>query len=205
MDFTHITQTRKSVHNFLPNQKITRQTFEAIINETRTTPSGYNAQPWHFILIQNEETLKTIESIAFGQKHIRESGNAVLILGNTAFGQTEQARICEEWTHYRQYNEQQIKDLRNSLNKTRSEEQWKSMTLRNASFAAMTFLLSAKNHGWDTCPMMGFSQNKIKTLLEVPSQWIPILLVALGKQDTTKKEQAFPRKPIESIVSYESF
>lgn len=169
------------------------------------TPSGYNAQPWSFVLVREQERLQQIQKIAFHQKHITGAGNMVVVLGDTAFGDTEHDRIIDEWKMLRGYSEDQIQALSSSLKKTRSEAQWREMTLRSCSMAAMSFLYAAAAHGWSTCPMMGFSQRKLKKLLEVPDTHIPILLIALGKENLKMREAQLPRKTVQSLWHAETY
>ncbi len=197
MEFEALVQKRRSVHNFQPDLKLSQIEFEAILEYVRYTPSGYNAQPWRFELIQDQKMLTEIHNIAFKQKHILDAGNLVVIWGDVEFGEKESERICQEWKEYRNFTEDQIKALKASLRKDRPESQKREMVIRNCSLAAMSFLYAATDLGYASCPMMGFSQKKLIDLLEPVSTEIPILLIALGKADMDRAEPSqLPRKQL---------
>lgn len=205
MDFKYLAEGRRSVHHFVPGQKIPRDVFLDIIDLVQYTPSGYNAQPWEFVLIQDDENLQKIQDIAFDQKHITQAGNVVLLLGDTAFAENNKERILEEWEVLRGFDANQITALRASLEKNRTPEKWAEMTVRNCALAGMSLLYTAEYYGWQTCPMMGFSHRKICTQLNLPPNMIPVLMVALGKGDVNTYDQRLPRKKAHEVVHYEQY
>ncbi len=197
-DFTTLMETRRSVHFFDPDFVIADNTFYQILESVCHTPSGYNAQPWQFILIKNKQKLQQIQQIAFGQRHIAAAGAAVVVLGHTDFMQSEQKRILQDWQKAG-YDHNQIEKLKKSLNKDRPEIQKQQMTLRAGAMAAMAFLLSAHSHGLATCPMMGFDHAKLLALLDAKPDQIPILLIPVGKKSPSKAERILPRKKAREI------
>lgn len=206
MDFSDVIAQRTSEHAFVsPCEKIKESDFLDIVDCTKTTPSGYNAQPWHFLLIREDDRLESIQKLAYNQKHICEAGNLVIVLGDKEFGKNECERICEEWKTYRRFTEQQVSALRASLQKGREEWKKREMMLRNVSLACMTFMLGAENNGWSSCPMMGFRQLDLKRYLELPEDVLPVMMIALGKRDKDKSLDRMPRKKAEEISSFETY
>ncbi len=205
MEFKKLVEHRRSIHHFLPGKKISDIEFQSIIELVRLTPSGYNAQPWEFILIREDKTLEKIQHIAYDQSHVTQAGNIVVALGNTAFGEEEWERICAEWKKFRSLNTEKLDGLKSSLTKIRSLQKNREMVIRNGALACMTFLYATESLGWNTCPMMGFRQLELKKLLHIPSKKIPLMMIALGKADPNKKDQRLPRKSVEEIAYYEKY
>ena len=201
MDFLSLVQKRSSEHAFLPNHKISEKDFYSILDSVKETPSGYNAQPWHFLLIQEDSRLKEIQKLCYDQSHISESGNLVVVLGDVDFGVNEQDRICDEWKTHRGFSKKQIEALRASLVKQREPWKKKEMMMRNVSLSAMSFLLAAENEGWAACPMMGFRQLDLRKYLDLPENQVPVMLIALGKRDDGKSLPKMPRKRGRAIGS----
>ncbi len=50
-----------------------------------------------------------------------------------------------------------------------------------AALVAQTLMLAATARGYDTCPMGGFDEVRVKSLLKLPSQAEVIMVVAIGK------------------------
>ena len=57
-------KNRRSVHHFIPHKKISKSDIEKLIKITSFSPSGYNAQPWEFLVIQDKKRMKDIQKIA---------------------------------------------------------------------------------------------------------------------------------------------
>ena len=99
----------------------------------------------------------------------------------------------------RGFSEEQLEALKASLMRDRPEWQKREMVIRNCSLAAMSFLFSATEKGYATCPMMGFSQRKLKKILSLEEHMIPILLICLGKQQDGVSDNPFPRKSVKEL------
>jgi putative NAD(P)H nitroreductase len=61
-------------------------------------------------------------------------------------------------------------------------------------------MLIAKDQGWDTCPMIGFDAKALASALDIPDDYEPVLLVASGKEDTSKPRPRGYRKPVGEFV-----
>ena len=53
---------RKSIRKF-SNEKVNNEIVKEVINHVRLAPSSYNAQPWRFVLITNENLIKNLSAI----------------------------------------------------------------------------------------------------------------------------------------------
>lgn len=203
-DFSDLVRQRRSCHHFMAGFRLSDASFFEILQDVRYTPSGYNAQPWEFLLIRDEAQRKAVQSLAFGQDHIMTSGNIVILLGNTEFGKDEQERICKYWEY--RLPPEKLKAMKSSLMKERPAEQKRDMVIRNCALAGMTFMYSAKSKGFITCPMMGFSQGRLAKLLELPEKIIPVLMIAIGKPDPENPEPAqLERKEAKEIGHLEEY
>ncbi len=204
MDFLELVKKRRAVHHFESGFKLTDEQFLEIIEYTRFAPSGYNAQPWEFILIQDDERIKEIGEIAFNQTQIVEAGNAILVVGDKNIGRNADA-LLEDWVKYGYCTPEQVPVYKNTFTKPRQEGRLRQMALRNASFAAGTLLYVAEALGYQTCPMMGLSQPKLTEYLQIPDDRMIILLVAIGKGIPDKEKTQLPRKAVKDMIWRERF
>jgi len=199
MGFLKLVKERRAAHHFEKGFKLTESQFREIIDYTRFAPSGYNAQPWEFILIQDDEKMKKIGEIAFNQTQVVEAGNAILVLGDTNIGRNADA-LLEDWVKYGYCTPEKVPVYKHTFTKKRSEGRLRQMALRNASFAAMTLVYVAETLGYQTCPMMGLSQPQLLEFLEVPDDRMVILLVAIGKALPENENTQLPRKEVEDMI-----
>lgn len=73
---------------------------------------------------------------------------------------------------------------------------------RSAALAAQTFMLSIAAEGLDTCPMEGYDQQRVKTLLNIPKTAEISMMIAIGER--TPKGVYGPRLriPFEEVYRY---
>lgn len=90
-----------------------------------------------------------------------------------------------------------------------SMEEWAS---KNTSLAAMTFMLAASSHDLISCPMEGFDERRMKSLLSIPEQGYHVpMVVAVGYPKTqnvgggepnTNKPPSPPQPPLQRRVRF---
>jgi putative NAD(P)H nitroreductase len=66
----------------------------------------------------------------------------------------------------------------------------------------MLFLLLAKNKGWDTCPMIYFDNDKVREIFDIPENEVPVMMITMGKMDTTSFRVRGYRKPQDEYVKF---
>ncbi len=204
MDFSQLIKKRRACHSFIPDKEIPKEDLIKIIEETSLTPSGYNAQPWEFILITKKNNIKAIEEISFSQKHIGQASAIAIVLADTEIGRNVD-KILADWLEYGYCTPEEIPAYKNSIAKNRKAEKKAIMALRNAMLAAMSFIYSAENLGYATCPVMGFSQHQLEEHLEIPPDRLIALMIAIGYNDTSKEKARLPRKETDELIHWEKF
>lgn len=198
MYFKKLCQARRSAHNFAPGFKLNQDQWYELLECVRYTPSGYNAQPWQFQLLQSEEAIVALHEICLHQEIIKTAGNVVVVIGDVNFGQNESERIVAEWQAYGDLTPEKAAGLKSSLQKERETWKKREMVIRNASLAAMTFLYAAEDLGLAACPMMGVRQLDLKKYLGLAEHEIPIIVIAVGEPGGSEGER-LPRKTVQEI------
>jgi 5,6-dimethylbenzimidazole synthase len=69
--FVEIARNRITTRAFQADYVIPRDHFELILEAARHAPSGANAQPWHFIVVTDPETKRTISEYFVEEQHRR--------------------------------------------------------------------------------------------------------------------------------------
>lgn len=55
--------TRRSIRKYNPEKKLTKDEILELVRAASYAPSAHNKQPWHFLVIQDAETLRTLRQI----------------------------------------------------------------------------------------------------------------------------------------------
>jgi len=205
MDFLELINKRRACHNFVPNKTISDDDLTELIQQTSLTPSGYNAQPWEFIIIKEKENLEKVSEIAFKQDHVKDASSIIVVLADREVGRNVD-QLLADWLRLGYCTEEEMPAYRNSIAKNRQPHKKEKMALRNAMLASMTLIYAAENMGYATCPIMGFSQKDLITHLNIPEDRPIALMIAIGYQDKSKTEnERLPRKNPADMIHWESF
>ncbi|EMA6341726.1 nitroreductase family protein [Bacillus cytotoxicus] len=207
MNFEELANARRSAIKFLKDIEIPEEDFKKIFELTKLSPSCYNLQHAHYIVIRNQERKEKLRELAFGQYKVSSASAVVIVCGdkkayqnveNIYFGM-KVLKMIDECEYINTV--QKTKDLYEG----RGERFMEDEAIRNASLSAMTFMYAAKYYGYDTCPMIGFDEEAMKKELNIPDHLMPMLMITMGKADTSKVRARGYRKPVGEFVTYESF
>ena len=73
----------------------------AILNAGMEAPSGYNLQPWRFIVVRTPDQKKRLREAAMGQQKVEEAGAVIVCCGdlNAARGKNLENVLAEAGKH----------------------------------------------------------------------------------------------------------
>lgn len=78
----------------------------------------------------------------------------------------------------------------------------KEDAIRNGSLSAMLFMLAAKNRGIDSCPMIGFDQDQVRKILNIPHNQEIVLMMTVGKEKESSRRLRGYRKPVGEFATF---
>lgn len=199
MEFKQITQERRSIKVYDPKATADDVTLAALFGQVALTPSAFNLQHWSFIVARDPERKAAMQEAAFGQPQVGQSAAAILVAAKLdAYG--DAAEIYAETPAEVQ---QQVIPMIEGFY-TGKEQLQRDEAIRSASMAAMTLMYAAKDLGLDTGPMIGFDPGAMAELLHLPDNYIPVMLIVLGKGEPAARGRAY-RRPLSEVVRLESF
>jgi nitroreductase len=142
-------------------------------------PSGYNIQPWRFIVVKGEEQKKRLRAASFNQAKVEEASAVIVACGDADGWRRDlddMIRMGLEGGMPEGYAAQARSSVPNYLSRFSSDEMhgW----LNKMVMIALThMMLMAEVMGYDTAPMEGFEQEKVHEVLRLPlSYWVVALL-----------------------------
>lgn len=205
---------RQSVRQY-SDKKISKENIEEILEAGRIAPSWMNVQPWHFIVVEDEETKTLLSVSAKYQKQIKEASHVIVLLGDFAawnnknFGKilTEKGMPEDSVQHIlsdKGYNPAQ-----------NSSAILMARTMEQCSYAMAFMNLQAQSLGIDCCiigafanELTGFTPDVYETVkekLNVPDSAMIAGMLTLGYRKDGVKNLPKRRKLFETVVSYEKY
>ncbi|MGE8001469.1 nitroreductase family protein [Lysinibacillus sp. NPDC093190] len=204
MEFSKLIDKRRSANNFIEGIKMSEEDIRPILEDVKLAPSAFNLQHANYIVVLDEEKKEQVREAAYGQYKVHSASAVILVLGDKeAYKNT--ANLNQGMVDLGIINAcelENIVDENTKFYEELGEEFKKEEAIRNASLSAMLFMLAAKNRGWDTCPMIGFDQQQMRALFNVPETHEIALMITIGKEKETSRRLRGYRKPVEEFASY---
>jgi nitroreductase len=191
--------------NHFTDEEIPEEYLNAILRLAAQAPSGYNLQPWRFVVVRDAENRKRLQSVAFNQPKVGEAPVVVIFVG-----------MKEEWK--RTADEVFKEGAERGAGRPDNVEQYKvgafqflegmqhmpTWVNRHTAIAFTTMMYAAEAYGFDTAPMEGFDAAAVKREFGIPEEGEVVAILGIGR--AAQPDKAYPgRFALERIAFSERF
>nr|WP_034684356.1 nitroreductase family protein [Enterococcus phoeniculicola] len=203
-NFETILKGRRSVRNYDPTVKISKEEMSELLSEATLAPSSVNMQPWRFIVAESEEAKAILKPlIRFNTLQNETSAAMILIFGDMncyEFAEEIYEQAVAEGKMPEEVKDKQLEAIIPHY-KSFSPEKMNDVIKIDGSLAAMQLMLVARAHGYDTNPIGGFEQDQLAEAFGLDaSRYIPVMIVSIGKAVEEGYESV--RLPIDKITEW---
>jgi nitroreductase len=161
--------------------RIPDEDLKKILDAGLQAPSGYNMQPWRFIVVRSEEQKRRLRAASFNQAKVEEASAVIVACGDADGWRSgdleEMLRLGREGGMPENYAEQAKVNIPNYLSNHPNFAMWLN---RHVMIAFTTMMLMAEVLGYDTAPMEGFEQEKVREILKLPLSYHVVALLGIG-------------------------
>ncbi|PXV67978.1 nitroreductase [Dysgonomonas alginatilytica] len=209
MDFLELASRRQSTRKYDTTRSVEAEKIERIIEAARLAPSACNAQPWHFVVVNDAQLIdETLESIENPTESETQSVHLVLVdeseLKNKV-ADAASARLLgmNHFTKQAPIHILLVEEKVNLSSGIGGVIKDKHFAYVDIGIAASHICLAAEAEGLGSCILGWFNESKIKKLLNIPDSKRVILDILIGypAQELRPKK----RKPTNEIVSYNTY
>jgi nitroreductase len=201
---TQVLLDRRATMRFKPDEPVPDEFLDAILSFGSQAPSGYNLQPWRFIVVRDEENRRRLRRAAMNQAKVAEAPVVIIAVGVKSDLEQRADQALREGARRGAGKFEEVDRAKRGAMKflsTISPDVWLN---RHTMIAVTTMMLVAESYGFDTAPMEGFDPEAVKLEFGIPAEDEVVALLALGRAE--KPEKAYPgRFPIEHIVFSERY
>lgn len=162
-----------------------------IIDAGLLAPSGYNLQPWRFIVVRDSEQRKRLREAAMNQARVEEAPVVVVACGDKDGWHKgdleEMLRISAEHGFSDPALQERTRRSVTSFFSSAPGDaggvapDFAVWVNRHVMIAFTHIMLMAEALGYDTAPMEGFYESKVKALLKLPESVGVVALLAIGR------------------------
>jgi nitroreductase len=156
--------SRRSIRQFEP-KAIPQTELDIILEAGQKAPSALNKQPWHFIVVTDDEIKHELSKGLFS-RFIKHAPITIV-------GCAHKDRIAGRWA------------------KT------------STTIALQNMVIAAWAMGIGSCWIGAFNEDKVRKLLNIPTNWEVVALIPFGYPSKIPAPKR--KKPLDKITSYNTF
>jgi nitroreductase len=203
-DFKSIITGRRSVRQYDPNVKISKEEMTEILTEATLAPSSVNMQPWRFLVIESAEAKSKLATIAkFNQLQVETSAAMIAVFGdlnNFDYAEEIYGAAVERGLMPQEVKEGQLSRLAVHFANLPADINRETVMI-DSGLVSMQLMLAARAHGYDTNAIGGFEKDQIAELFGMDKErYIPVMLISIGKAATEGYQSV--RLPIDKIAEW---
>ena len=158
------------------------ESLQRILEAGLSAPSGYNMQPWRFIVVQSDEQKKRLRGASYNQGKVEEASAVIVACGDADGWRKDLDTMIYQGLEGGMpagYAAQARNSVPNYLSHFSTEEMHGWLN-KNVMIALTQMMLMAEAMGYDTAPMEGFEQEKVHEVLLLPLSYWVVALLAVG-------------------------
>jgi len=195
---------RRATNHFAA-EPVPEEYLKAILTLAAQAPSGYNLQPWRFIVVREEESRRRLQAVAFNQPKVAEAPVVIICLGMKEEWKARADEVFKEGAERGAGRVEGWQGARDAaLGFITSAQEMSVWVTRHTMIAVTSLMLIAEAYGFDTAPMEGFDPAGVKTEFNIPAEAEVVALIALGR--ATAPDKVYPgRFPLNRIVFSEAY
>ena len=198
-------------------------------------PSGFNLQPWHFIVVRDPNIKKLLSHVAMDQPQVVEAPVTVVFVANSRSWKEPYSRVLELGQQSGSLSERAhamykkrvptifrtsplgifgfgkkivipiLRLFRPTPSAVTSHQEAIQYVRLQTMIAAATFMIAARGAGLDTSPMEGFDEDRLKRLLNIPSYMSVPIIIPVGYALETSTSPQSVRLSLKEKLSFDLF
>jgi len=200
MKVSEAIDSRRAVKQFNASHKISDAEFKSMMGTVLKSPTSFNIQNWRFVRVVDDVKRAKIREAAWDQAQVTDASELFIICGDINAWKKDPARY---WGHTPQETQDILVPM---IGKFYEGREWiqRDEVMRSVGIAAQSLMLMAKEMGYDSCPMIGFSPEDVAEIINLPEDHVVGMLLPIGK--ATKPAWAKPGQlSYDEVVFNEKF
>ncbi len=178
--FTSNLEWRRAVKHFGTGEVDTTPILQAMIN----APSSFGLQPYKILAVTNKELKEKLKPVSYNQPQVTECQTLFILCARTD--------VETRGEEYLKATEDVSRGMRDMLMGFIKYLPDKTAWATKQAYIALGFgLAAAAEYKIASCPMEGFSSVDVAKILDLPSNLVPVVYLAVG--EATEEDGTYPR------------
>ncbi|WP_400079021.1 NAD(P)H-dependent oxidoreductase [Winogradskyella sp. R77965] len=208
-------QFRHACKEFDATKKLTDDDINFILKAANLSPSSFGFEPWHFVVVQDQELRELLKPVAWGAPlKLDTASHFILGLSMKApMTKWDSDYIMHMMKEVKQFPEDVIemyskfyREFQESDFNLDSDKKLFDWASKQTYIALANMMTSAALVGIDSCPIEGFHEDKVNALLQekfgVDTDKYGLSYMAAFGYRKAEPPHAKTRRPLEEIVTW---
>ena len=199
MNVSEAIQSRRSTRYLDPTHKLTDDELRKLLSASMLAPSSFNMQNRHVVAVVDQEVKDKLKAAAWNQDHVGTASAVFVFAGRLKAHRATDRFLRDAAKEAREMFEAMIPDFYEGKLELQREE-----ACRTVGLAAMGVMLTARELGYDSCPMIGFDPVQVSEILGLDEDHPPLMMMPIGKA-TADPHPRLGLLNMEEVVSLDHF
>jgi nitroreductase len=225
---------RRSTRNFSPRD-IPEKLLLDLLHLANRAPSSFNIQPWHFVVVRDQNLKKLLRRVAMNQKQVTDAPVTVVFVADPEVWRSTYRQVLSESARQGLISQKQLEGNRKSVDLffrtgpiglyglakriavpvrrlfaptpglVTSKFEATQYVRGQTMLSAATFMIAASGAGLVTSPMEGFDEYRLKRLLAIPFGHTVPIIIAVGYPPEGAESRPSFRLPLAEKISWDLF
>lgn len=209
-EFRKVIHTRRAIRRFT-REDVPAAVIEECLDLAMLAPNSCNLQPWHFYVVREPALRKKLAHACLNQNAATTAPVLIPVIARTNTWSEACDLTVQNWpaekmpriveTFYRRVAKIQYyqgpfgsfgalkKVFYGAVGLFRpvprgpySPAEMRLWAAKSTALAAENLMLALRAHGYDTCPMEGMDEVRVRKLLKLPADAFVVMVLAVGKR-----------------------
>jgi nitroreductase len=172
MDFWQVIEARHSVRAFDPQEDVSEETIQRILEAAVRAPSAGNRQPWHFVVVRREQVRQRLAQAAGGQGFVAQAPVVIVVC-------TDAGRSAAQY----------------------GERGTNLYCIQDTAAAVEHILLAVTALGLGGCWVGAFDDSAAAGALQLSATLHPVAMIPIGVP-LRSSNRITPRRDLSDVVTY---
>lgn len=193
-------ESRRAVKHFDAGHRMPEEIERRLLESAILSPTAFNIQNWRLVVVKDADLRRQIRAVAWDQAQVTDASLLVVLCADLRAWQKQPERYWRNAPKpVQDFLLPAIKAYYEGKDQTQRDE-----AMRSCGILAQTLMLSAKELGYDSCPMDGFDFPAVAKMINLPADHVISMFVAIGKA----VKEPWPRGgqlPLDEVVIQNRF
>ncbi len=177
MDTIDAIHSRRSVKHYDADYAMPEADLQKILEAAIASPTSFNIQHWRFVVVKDKTLRQQIRAAGNDQAQMTDASVLIVMTADVDAWKKDPQRY---WRNAPSEVAKVLVDWIAPFHEGREFLQ-RDEAMRSIGIAMQTIMVAAKSMGYDSCPMIGFDQDKVAELINLPEDHMVGMLIAVGR------------------------